>query len=99
MKGGERIDVEYRYQLLTNGPEVTAISLDGVTVETMNGDLYEVQTHFSENEHFDKKNLKKPFLDPDGHFKFPHLWPVKFPQAGRLNYQSFGLTDSCLLSW
>ena len=20
---------------------------------------------------------------PDGHFKFPHLWPVKFPQAGR----------------
>ena len=36
---------------------------------------------------------------PDGHFKFPHLWPVKFPQAGRLNYQSFGLTDSCLLSW
>ena len=23
---------------------------------------------------------------PDGHFKFPHLWPVKFPQAGRPNY-------------
>jgi competence protein ComEC len=36
---------------------------------------------------------------PDGHFKFPHLWPVKFPQAGRLNYQSFGLTGSDLLSW
>jgi|SRR5665647_707000 len=36
---------------------------------------------------------------PDGHFKIPHLWPVKFPQAGRLNYQSFGLTDSGLLSW
>ena len=36
---------------------------------------------------------------PDGHFKFPHLWPVKFPQAGRPNYQSFGLTESGLLSW
>ena len=36
---------------------------------------------------------------PDGHFKFPHLWPVKFPQAGRLNYQSFGLAGSDFLSW
>jgi hypothetical protein len=36
---------------------------------------------------------------PDGHFKFPHLWPVKFPQAGRLNYQSFGLTAADLRSW
>ena len=26
--------------------------------------------------------------DPDGHFKFPHLWPVKLPRAGRLNYGS-----------
>ena len=26
---------------------------------------------------------------PDGHFKFPHLWPVKLLQAGRGNYQSF----------
>jgi hypothetical protein len=23
---------------------------------------------------------------PDGHFKFPHLWPVKFLQAGRAKY-------------
>lgn len=36
---------------------------------------------------------------PDGHFKFPHLWPVKFPQAGRLNYQLFGLSGSDFLSW
>ena len=26
---------------------------------------------------------------PDGHFKFLHLWPVKFLQAGQVNYQSF----------
>lgn len=51
--------------------------------------------------------INHPFVDgnkriafaPDGHFKFPHLWPVKFPQAGRPNYQSFGLTESGLLSW
>jgi len=36
---------------------------------------------------------------PDGHFKFPHLWPVKFPQAGRLNYRLFGLPGSGFLSW
>ena len=35
---------------------------------------------------------------PDGHFKVPHLWPVKFPQAGRVNYRSFGLSGSGLLS-
>ena len=23
---------------------------------------------------------------PDGHFKFPHLWPLKLPQAGRGDY-------------
>jgi hypothetical protein len=26
----------------------------------------------------------EPF--PDGHFKFPHLWPLKLPQAGRSDY-------------
>jgi hypothetical protein len=24
--------------------------------------------------------------DPDGHFNFPHLWPVKLPHGGRSNY-------------
>ena len=28
-------------------------------------------------------------LGPDGHFKFLHFWPVKFLQAGQVNYQSF----------
>ena len=37
-------------------------------------------------------------LLPDGHLKFPHLWPPKFPQAGRLNYRSIGIagSDFCL---
>jgi type I restriction enzyme M protein len=27
-----------------------------------------------------------PYSHPDGHFKFPHLWPPKFPRAGRVDY-------------
>jgi len=27
---------------------------------------------------------------PDGHFKFPHLWPLKLPQAGRVGLWVFG---------
>jgi hypothetical protein len=36
---------------------------------------------------------------PDGHPKLLHLWPPKLPQAGRLNYQLFGLFGSDFLSW
>ena len=25
-------------------------------------------------------------LDPDGHFKFPHLWPLKFPRQDGADY-------------
>jgi hypothetical protein len=28
---------------------------------------------------------------PDGHFKFPHLWPLKLPQAGRVGLWVFQL--------
>lgn len=30
------------------------------------------------------------FLTPDGHFKFPHLWPPKFPRQDRRNYAADG---------
>lgn len=32
---------------------------------------------------YDQSRLSR---NPDGHFKFPHLWSPKFPQAGRFNY-------------
>jgi hypothetical protein len=35
---------------------------------------------------------------PDGHPKLLHLWPPKLPQAGRPNYQLFGLPSSDLPS-
>jgi hypothetical protein len=32
----------------------------------------------------DRSGVELPLSrTPDGHFKFPHLWPVNFPQAGR----------------
>jgi hypothetical protein len=62
MTGGERVDVEFRYQLLTNGPEVTTISLEGVLIECTNGDLFEVQTRYARSK---QDILTKPFLHPD----------------------------------
>ena len=29
---------------------------------------------------------------PDGHFKFPHLWPVKLLHAGRVDYEASAVT-------
>lgn len=62
MTGGERVDVEYRYQLLTGGPERTAVSLDGVLIASNDGQLFEVQTMY-ENKNPD--SWKTPFLHPD----------------------------------
>ncbi len=31
-------------------------------------------------------------LAPDGHFKFPHLWPVKLLHAGRADYEASAVT-------
>ena len=28
---------------------------------------------------------------PDGHFNFPHLWPVKLPHGGRPDYDDSAL--------
>jgi hypothetical protein len=28
--------------------------------------------------------VERSLSGPDGHFKLPHLWPPKLPQAGRL---------------
>lgn len=62
MTGGERIDVEHRYLVLTGGPERTAVSLDGVCIESEDGELFEVQT-MSESKTAD--SWKTPFLQPD----------------------------------
>ena len=35
-----------------------------------------------------KLRFMAPTECPVGHFKLPHFWPVKFPQAGQSDYQS-----------
>lgn len=59
--GGERVDVEYQFQQLTDQINVTAVSLDGVFVCTRDGELRELQAHYNDNEFIDKSTLKKPF--------------------------------------
>ena len=49
--GGERIDLENRYQQLTGGPEVTAVPMDGAFVRAQGGQLCQLQDDYEDNEH------------------------------------------------
>ncbi len=51
MFGGERLDVECRYQDLTDGPEVTLIGLDGDFVEREDGVICQLQESYDQNEY------------------------------------------------
>lgn len=44
LMGGERIDVEFQYQQMNFGPEPTAVSLEGVFVQSIEGQIYELQS-------------------------------------------------------
>ena len=50
--------------------------------------IHEAKTHLSRL--VDQAAKGREFViakaGPDGHFKFPHLWPLKLPQAGRSDY-------------
>ena len=46
--GNERLDVEHKYQILTNGPAVTLQGFDGAFVEGPNGQLFQIQERFKE---------------------------------------------------
>ena len=61
MIGGESLDIEHLYQSLTDGPEVTLSCLDGAFVEGENGDIWQLQESFDENEYQkgSKAQLKK----------------------------------------
>ena len=63
--GGERRDIEDEYQRLTGGPAVTGVFLDGPFVRSMDGDFYQLQAHFSDNEYARGRELKKPYFHPD----------------------------------
>ena len=49
MIGGERLDVEHKYQAMTGGPEVTLSNLDGPFVERSDGEMCQLQESFDNN--------------------------------------------------
>jgi len=49
MLGGERLDVEHKYQTMTGGPEVTLSTLDGPLVERSDGEMCQLQESFDDN--------------------------------------------------
>lgn len=66
MLGGERLDVEHQYQMLTNEVEVTLINIDGTYISTPDGEIFELQERFDDD--FIKSKDKTRFNDPDNYF-------------------------------
>lgn len=50
--GGERIDVEHKFQQLNFGPLPTAISLEGIFIKSLDGRIFEVQNRSEDKEQF-----------------------------------------------
>lgn len=51
MIGGEKLDVEHRFQKLTDGPSVTLSNLEGAFVQEDELTLYQLQDSFDDNEY------------------------------------------------
>ena len=52
MIGGERLDVEHKFQMLTNGPSIELVNYDGCYIEDYsNGTVYELQESFDSNQY------------------------------------------------
>jgi hypothetical protein len=51
MIGGERIEVENRYQQLTGGPDATNVPMDGAFVKGNGGQLCQLQDDYDDNEY------------------------------------------------
>jgi hypothetical protein len=68
MIGNERLDVEHEYQRQTGGPSVTLTCLDGTFIERTEGELYQLQEHFADNEYCKKENLKNPYGHRDNYY-------------------------------
>ena len=68
MIGAERLDIERKYQRLTGGPPVNLSNLEGPLVSHPNGTWARIVDHYSDNEFFDKKNLKSPYNHSDNYY-------------------------------
>lgn len=86
MIGGERLDVEHKYQIMTDGPEVTLINLDGTFVADQEGNIWQLQ------DRLDRKEPCKPInntTNEDG-VRDNHEKRVKKPYNDRGNYYPVG---------
>lgn len=68
MIGGERLDVEHRYQLLTGGPAVTLTNIDGAFVSGRDDAIFQLQAHFDDSPHSAARESKKPRCHPDNFY-------------------------------
>ena len=50
MIGGERLDIEHKYQMLTDGPAVTLSNIDGAFVEGTDSTICQLQESYDDNE-------------------------------------------------
>jgi hypothetical protein len=60
MQGAERLDVERRYQSLTNGPAVKLTNLNGPIVWQSGGTYCQLKTRFLPGERFEELDDEKP---------------------------------------
>lgn len=65
MLGTERLDIEHKYQMLTDGPEITLTGLDGAFVEREDGVIFQVQESFDKKwiDYQNSEESKKKRLD------------------------------------
>jgi len=73
MLGGERLDIEHKYQMLTNGAEVTSSFLDGAFVVSPDGEWCQLQEHFDNNPYSNslekkKERAKNPLYHPSNYY-------------------------------
>jgi hypothetical protein len=68
MLGDEGLDVERKYQSLTNGPAVELTNLERPLVNRPDDTWTRIVEHFSDNKYFNKNNLKSPRNHPDNYY-------------------------------
>jgi len=60
--GSERLDIEHKYQQLTDGPAVTLIVIDGTFVENQSGEVWQLQNQF-DKEYLEYLNDEDGIID------------------------------------
>ncbi|MHB8165291.1 MAG: hypothetical protein ACYDDT_00710 [Sulfuricella sp.] len=73
MVGAEHLDIEHKYQILTDGVEVTDVAMEGAFVISPDGEWFKLLTHYDENPYSNsdeqkKERAKKKWNDPDNYY-------------------------------